>query len=73
MQSCDEDERRRTTTADGRPRVVICPREAEQIARSSLRFARNSIASNQELSDEIRREVLRDLDEEIERLGREDN
>lgn len=73
VQSCDDDERRRTTTADGRPRVVICPRETQQIARSSLRFARDSIAGNHELSAEIRREVLRDLDAEIERLERENN
>ena len=73
VQSCDEDEKRRTTTADGRPRVVICPRDMKQIARSSLRFARNSIAHNPEISDDVRTEVLQDLDEELERIEREND
>ena len=72
VQSCDEDERRRTTTADGRPRVVICQRDYTQAARSSLRVARESIAHNRSMSEEVRREVLQELDAEIERLERED-
>ncbi len=69
VHSCDQGER--ATADDGRPRVVICQRDIERIARSSLRFARNSIAGNPEISDEVRREVLADLDEEIERIERE--
>jgi bla regulator protein BlaR1 len=71
VHSCGEGERGRAITDDGRPRVVICKRDIERMARSSLRFARNSIAGNPEISDAVRREVLADLDEEIERLERE--
>jgi len=72
VHSCDENESRRTTTADGRPRVVICQREIEfAAARSGLRNARNAIARNREISAEVRREILEDLDEEIERIERD--
>lgn len=71
VESCDQNERRRTTTDDGRARIVICTRDFERLARSSLRQARNSIAMNREISEEIRREVLEDLDEEIARIERE--
>lgn len=73
VRSCDDDDRRRTTTSDGRPRVVICPTDMRQIASSSLRYARESIAHNNEMSAEVRAEVLRDLDAEIERIEREEN
>jgi hypothetical protein len=71
VESCDEGEMRRTTTADGRPRVVICQREITEMVRSSLRTARESIAHTRAISEEVRREVLRDLDEEIAQLDRE--
>jgi beta-lactamase regulating signal transducer with metallopeptidase domain len=71
VESCDEGEKRRTTTADGRPRIVICQHEMTQMARSSLRIARDSIARNPDMSEEVRSEVLRELDQEINRLERE--
>ena len=71
VESCDEGEARRTTTADGRPRVVICQREIDEMVRSSLRTARDSIAQTAVISEEVRREVLRDLDEEMAQLDRE--
>ena len=71
VESCDTSERRRTMTADGRPRIVLCERDIELAARSGLRHARNSIAGNRHISEDIRKEVLRDLDEEIERLESE--
>lgn len=71
VESCDPSERRRTTNADGRPRIVLCEREIELAARSSLRQARNAIARNRDMSENIRRDVLRNLDEEIARLEAE--
>ena len=51
---------------------MICDKRMNRFARSSLRNARESIAHNPEISEEVRREVLRDLDEEIARIERED-
>jgi beta-lactamase regulating signal transducer with metallopeptidase domain len=74
VHSCDEGESRRTTTEDGRPRIVFCQRDIElAAARSGLRSARNAIARNREISDEVRRDILEDLDEEIERIERENH
>jgi len=68
---------RTSRSDDGRQRIVICNvqinRMANTMARSSLRSARNAIAQNREMSDEVRREVLEDLDEEIERIERKDD
>lgn len=76
VESCDENERRRTRTADGRQRVVICERQIEAqalaSARAGLRSARASIARNSGISEDVRREILRDLDEEIAQMGRGD-
>jgi hypothetical protein len=71
VHSCDEDEQARTTTEDGRRRIVICQRNIEFAARKGLRSARNSIARNSDISPEIRNEILQDLDEEIARIERE--
>lgn len=73
VESCDENERARTRTEDGRPRVVICQRQIQLAARSSLRGARAAIAHNREISDAVRAEILRDLDQEIERIERGDD
>ncbi|HYD25636.1 MAG TPA: hypothetical protein VEB68_12655, partial [Croceibacterium sp.] len=82
INSCDEGDEgvTRSTTDDGRQRIVICQRQiladarqALQGARSGLRIARETIARNREISDEVRREVLQDLDREIERIEREDD
>ena len=58
-------------TADGRQQIVICDKVVNQFARASLRNARASIANNPEISTEVRTEILRDLDREIERIERE--
>lgn len=71
VRSCDESEMRKTQTADGRNRVVICERQIELIARNSLRQARNAIARSREIDAEVRAEILADLDEEIERIERD--
>jgi bla regulator protein BlaR1 len=72
VHSCDVNEPR--VTADGRTRVVICQREIERRAyagaQAGLRQARNAIASNRAIDDEVRREILEDLDEEISRIER---
>lgn len=75
IQSCDPVEQRRTRTEDGRTRVVICQRDIEAQARMGammgLRGARGAIAGNPSIDEEVRREILRDLDGEIARLERE--
>lgn len=75
VESCDRNERRRATTADGRPRIVICEREIEAQAHAGamagLRSARASIAGNRQISQELRREILDELDDEIAQLERE--
>ena len=69
VQNCDDDGP--TVTDDGRQRVVICQRDIQRATRSSLRGARAAIANNPEISEEVRNEVLRDLDQEIARIERE--
>ena len=72
VQSCDPSERRALTTADGRPRIVICEREitarAQAGALAGLRGARAAIAGNGRMSGHVQREILEDLDSEIARL-----
>jgi beta-lactamase regulating signal transducer with metallopeptidase domain len=71
VRTCDESDRGRgATTSDGRTRIDLCGIKVRSMvmARSSLRDARNAIANNQDISDSVRRDVLDDLDEEIERL-----
>ena len=81
VHSCDQAEMARTTTDDGRRRIVICQdmqqRNAERAearaqaqALTALRRSRNAIANNRGMSDEVRQEVLEDLDEEIQRMER---
>ena len=72
---CDDESSpaRATRTEDGRQQIVICNAQMNRFARSSLRNARNSIASNREISAEVRNEILEDLDEEIQRIEREDD
>jgi hypothetical protein len=59
-----------TTLPDGRRQVVICNRGAPGQALNSLRATRDRIARNSALSEDVRRDVLQDLDREIERLQR---
>ena len=77
VHSCDEGEMSRTTTEDGRRRVVICQERyarnaarAEAQALAALRRSRAAIASNHGMNDEVRQEVLEDLDDEIRRMER---
>lgn len=71
VHSCNPRERARTTTSDGRQRVVICQRDYQMAATNGLRQARASIARNPQISEEVRREVLQDLDDEIRRIENE--
>ncbi len=71
VESCDEREMRRTHTADGRTRVVICERQYTQMARNSLRQARDSIAADRNMSAAMRAEIVADLDDEIAQMDRE--
>ena len=71
--NCDENvPARSSVTADGRQQIVICDEVMNRFARSSLRNARESIARNPEISEEVRREVLEDLDQEIARIERDE-
>jgi beta-lactamase regulating signal transducer with metallopeptidase domain len=88
VHSCDQAEMARTTTEDGRRRVVLCPqvnvrmaeqaeaRAAQAEARAqaqslaALRRSRNAIATNRGMSEDVRQEVLEDLDDEIRRMER---
>ena len=57
-------------TADGRTVMYVCESAGDRMALKALRSTRASIAANASMSDEIRREVLRDIDEEIADLSR---
>ena len=81
IHSCDGGEMGRTTTDDGRVRIVICPEaharnaaraeaRAQAQAVASLRRARSAIASNRGMSEDVREEILEDLDDEIRRMER---
>jgi hypothetical protein len=81
IHSCDPDEMGRTTTDDGRRRIVICQdvqvrnseraeARAQAQALAALRRSRNAIATNRGMSEEVRQEVLEDLDDEIQRMER---
>ncbi len=72
VRNCDRGERGGPKTENGRKIVVICQPQVSVQLRSSLRQARDSIAGNPDLSPEIRDEILADLDEEIQRIERED-
>jgi len=72
IHNCDEADENSETTSDGRNRVVICARDVRQLAGNNLRFAREQIANNNEMSAEVRDKVLHDLDEEIVRIEREE-
>jgi hypothetical protein len=68
VRSCGDDDRARTTTDDGRPRVVICPSDMRQLASSNLRIAREAIARSREISEEVRADVLDEQQAQIERI-----
>jgi beta-lactamase regulating signal transducer with metallopeptidase domain len=72
VRNCDGNERGGPRTENGRKVVVICQPQVSVQLRSSLRQARDSIASNPQLSPDIRDEILADLDDEIERIERQD-
>ena len=55
---------------DGRVTMYICDTAGDRLALKALRQARQGIATNSRLSDEMRQEILRDLDEEIRELKR---
>src|SRR5690606_19572143 len=55
IQDCREGEQRRTTTAEGRTRIVICQRDVVRSARTGLRQAREAIARNSAISEDVRR------------------
>jgi beta-lactamase regulating signal transducer with metallopeptidase domain len=71
--SCDGNEGDVSTTvdrADGTQVVKICRRVVMADALEGLREAREEIANDRELTGEIRAEILRELDKQIERMGR---
>jgi hypothetical protein len=73
---CDGDEATsETTLANGRKVIRICERRiaanAQASARAGLAQARAEIARNRAMSEEVRAEVLRELDQEIANLRTE--
>lgn len=54
----------------GKQVMYICDSAGDRIALKALEQTRRGIESNDRLSDEIRRDILRDLDEEIRDLKR---
>jgi hypothetical protein len=78
---CDKagsDGARSWTDDGGRQHVVICERVirdhaqmAQGQALMGLRMARNAVAGNSAISESVRQEVLRDLDQELARLQSE--
>lgn len=76
VESCDGDGNvmvRNTPGANGRQRIVICQQAIQRTASRGVRRARESIANNPEIREEVRREVLEELDSEIERIEREED
>lgn len=84
VHSCDESEMARTTTEDGRRRIVICRQAYERNAAraeargkaqalANLRRSRNAIANNSGMDEDVRRDVLESLDDEIRRMERDDD
>jgi beta-lactamase regulating signal transducer with metallopeptidase domain len=69
-----------TTTPDGRRVIRICESRirADAVAHANagavagLKRARDQIARNTEMSEKVRREVVRELDREISRIEKED-
>ena len=59
---------REWTDKDGRKRIAICHRQIVSRAAMGLRAARNAIASNPDMSPQVRDDLLRDLDAEISRI-----
>ncbi|MFW2350389.1 M56 family metallopeptidase [Qipengyuania sp.] len=55
---------------NGRTVMYVCDTAGDRIALKALEQTRRGIESNDRLSDEIRRDILRDLDEEIGELRR---
>ncbi len=71
VESCKFPDRPVTTIEkDGKPVMFICDTAGDRMALKALEHARRGIASDAQMSDEIRREILRDLDAEIRELKR---
>src|SRR5690554_5011212 len=68
VESCDPNVRLQAHNQDGRPRVVICRRDAQLAASSGLRSARVAIAGNGHISADIRAQIVEDLDRQIARM-----
>jgi len=82
VHSCDPAEQARTTTEDGRRRIVICQNviarertEARSKAQAlaGLRRNRAAIADNQSMDQDVRDDVLENLDRAIERIERDED
>lgn len=59
-----------TIEKDGKPVMYICDSAGDRIALKALEQARRGIEGSDRLSDEMRRDILRDLDKEIRNLQR---
>ena len=70
----DGDQDVSTSTADGKNierRVVFCKRIALNSAREALQNARESVKRDKSIPDDVRKDVLKSLDHEIEKLDKD--
>ena len=72
--SCDSSSDDITSTVereDGRTEVMICEKRVMAQALKGLEQARAAIARNSEMGDEMRREILKELDQQIDNWGKD--
>jgi hypothetical protein len=73
VMNCDgQDEVTETTTADGKRVIAICRQRIAMSAVSGLRSARAQIARDPGMPEHARKEALRSIDREIERMEAKD-
>lgn len=73
IMECRDKENMITTETDakGKMTMFVCEANADRLALSALRTARSAIVIERNLTDDQRREALREIDVEIERLQNE--
>ena len=72
VMKCLDKDRAVTTKVDakGRTTMYVCESYGDTVALKALKHTRESLAADRNWSDEMRAEILADIDAEIERLSR---
>lgn len=72
VMKCLDKDRAVTTKVDakGRTTMYVCESYGDTVALKALKHTRESLAADRNWSDEMRTEILADIDAEIERLSR---